>query len=124
MRVLRDNYDIEDEKRYIILTRYNKRSVQNAHYLIKYEFMSNDVMMIMGGISLKGFDPESHYTFQNTVPFDTEWAPTEDIAATLLEYADDYDYIFVLDEDPAFESAINTFLESYDGDTPVMYGYE
>lgn len=124
VRVLRDNYDIEDEKRYIILTRYNKRSVQNAHYLIKYEFMSNDIMMIMGGISLKGFDPEGHYTFQNTVPFDTEWAPTEDIAATLWEYADDYDYIFVLDEDPAFESAINTFLESYGGDTPVMYGYE
>lgn len=120
---LRNKYSIEDGKSYMIFSRGEKRALYNAYYLIKYEFMSNDIFMIIGGSDMNGIDPEKYYTFQNTRSNYTEYAEIENMEDVLDEYIEDYDYVLVLDEDMTFNEELDRFLESYDGDTQILYAY-
>lgn len=120
---LRDRYEIENEKRYLVFSKYKNRNVQYSYYLIKYEFMSNDIMMIMDGVNEKGLDPNLYYTFQNASSDYIEYAPIENMQSVFSEHLDRYDYLLVLDKDPVFEEALNEFLETYEGDAQIMYAY-
>ena len=86
--------------------------------------MSNDIMMISNGAEVLDIVPEKFYSFRNTFAHESDYAPIDDISAELLEYADQYDYILVLNQNDQFEAELDEFLAVYEGDTPVMYAYD
>ena len=120
---IEEKYEVDPEKSYMVFTMNNVYPLHIALYTSKYEFFSNDIMVIAGGIEKDGYDPEAYYTFKDTYAHYTECEQTEDLTETLEQYMDQYDYLLICCEDSVFEAELEAFLKSYTGDTPVLYGY-
>lgn len=113
---IEDRYDVEPEKSYLVFTRHDAFPLHTALYTVKYEFYSNDIMLIAGGIDTEPYDYDGYYTFQNTYAHYTEIERVDDLAGVLNACAGNYDYVLVCVEDSEFEAA----LAAYTGDTPVL----
>ena len=120
---IEEKYEVEPEKSYMLFTMNNVYPLHTALYTSKYEFYSNDILVISGGIESEDYDLKAYYIFKNTYAHYTECEQTEDLAETLEQYMDQYDYLLIYCEDPVFEAELEAFLKSYTGDTPVLYGY-
>lgn len=82
------------------------------YYHVKYEFETANIYMIAesDGMYLAGTkDDKELYT-----------DPSEFIADTI----DGCEAFFVMDESPDFQFFLDSFLETYTGDTPVIYTYK
>lgn len=126
MKSLRENYEYEDGKKVLTLSLDRSgRTIGELYYLVKYEFMTPDIEEIIGVKS--GETAENHtYLYYDPIPHVTrpeDGIPVEDIAQTLLDRADGFDYILVLDENEAFEEALERFEAEYQGNAVVMYAY-
>lgn len=124
MVALNEKYDIEDGKSYLIYADNAETDYFFAYYLTKYQYMSNDIILISNHIDANHFDPEQYCVFTNVRSNACDYAATEDIAESLMQYADECDYILVLHEDEGFASACDRFIEEYTGDIPIMYAYD
>lgn len=116
---IRDKYEVDAEKSYMILTMHDVFPNYMAHFAVKYEYYSNDIMLVCGGVRGKGYDPNAYYCFQNIYAHEFDVSKTQDLSALLEQYAGEYDYILVCVKDAAFEAA----LAGYQGSTPVLYSY-
>lgn len=119
----RDNYDIEEEARYIVLFDDSERDIKYVNRVVKHEFLSSGMLLLCHGIEKWELDPEAYYAFWNITANGTDHGKVESIQEMLEEKAAEYDYILVLDRNPDFESAIEAFRENYP-DARVAYGYK
>lgn len=124
MIALNEKYDIESGKRYLIYADNAEMDYFFAYYLTKYQYMSNDIILISNHIDANHFDPEQYYVFTNVRSNACDYAATEDIVESLMQYADECDYILVLHDDEQFDAASDWFIKEYTGNTPVMYAYD
>ena len=122
--ILNEKYDIESEKSYLFFSNYAKQTFSSSLYMVKYEYMSNDIKAIINAAGHKGMGENEFYVFSNRSAGNFDYALTEDVSAALMEYADQFDYILVLNRDEVFEAELDKFLAEYQGSTPVMYAYD
>lgn len=107
-------YALPQEGTYLVYCRGDDPSIGpfNEYYHVKYEFETTNIHMIAekDGLYLAGTrEVQDYYT--DIIPF-------------LREVIDQCDAMLVMDESPAFQAQLSAFLESYEGDTPVIYTYE
>ena len=122
--VLNDKYEIENGKRYLFFSNYSDQTFSSALYMVKYEFMSNDIIAIINADGQKGMGKNEFFVFEDVFAHTAAYTPTTDVCASLMEYADQVDYILVLNKDELFEAEVDKFMSVYEGDTPVMYAYD
>ena len=109
---VRTTFGLEDGARFIAFWDSGQTSENPTFtfYSIKYEFQTNDILMITTNI----YDKEKYYYSS-----DREWLPLDDVASCVAEAIDDCDAFLILNEYPEFEAEIAPFLADYDGDTPI-----
>ena len=113
----RETIGLEDGSRFIVFWKSGNADTEYAfyaYYSIKYEFETDDILMI----ATDPDDPDKYYYSCNR-----EWLPLEDIAGSVAESIDDCDAFLILKESPGFEAEIEPFLTDYDGDTPVYRAF-
>lgn len=121
---LNEKYEIESGKRYLIYTDHSQLDLGYSYYLTKYQYASNDIVLISNHVGLNEADPQAFYIFRETHSNYNDYGEIEDPSEALLEYADSCDYILLLNFDPQFEAEVDQFLAEYQGDTPVLRAYD
>lgn len=105
-----------------IMAFFVNEAEERPHYLsfyhVKYEFDTADVISIVSG-TLDG-NPEIVYgQYTHAQPMDWLDDPVERVA----QHIDDCDAFILFDCEPEFDQQVREFLETYEGDTPVIFAY-
>lgn len=95
-----------------------KRSPALSFYHVKYEFDTADVISIVSG-TLED-NPETVYA-QYTHGRSMDWL--DDPIERMDQYIDDCDAFILFDCEPEFDARVREYLETYEGDTPVIFAY-
>ena len=118
---MRDKYDIAEGKRYLVVAKHQPEFPYRSMTLTKYEFMSTDVRFIYFDLVYKGVPQEGYYLAR--FDGDGEVERIDDLAQTLAEEIERYDYLLVYDKDPEADAVIRAFCETYDGRAAICFGY-
>lgn len=121
----REDYDIEEGARYIVLydaEKHNWPGRKTVWYAVKHEFFSDDILLLANGFKDENINPEDYYLVYDISAITSNYIQVENIQDALEEYADQYDYILVLDKDSNYESALKGFAEKYP-DAKIAYAY-
>lgn len=111
----REEYQLDNDDHFLIVcspTTEGFGIYANYYYQVKYEFETTNIHMIAekDGQFLAGTWEEKDYC--------------ADITPFLEDVIDQCDAVLVMDKSEAFETQLNAFLETYQGDTPVIYAYQ
>ena len=113
----RETLGLEDGDRFIAFWKSGNSTMEfafYAYYGIKYEFETDDILLITTNI----YNSDKYYYSNNR-----EWLPLDDLVDCIAETIDDCDAFLILNEYPEFEAEIAPFLADYEGDTPVYRAF-
>lgn len=114
IKTAREKHQLEDNDRFLIFcnpSTDNFGVFMNYLYHIKYEFETTDILMIaeQNGVFLAGSTEDKEF-YTDITPF-------------LEETLDERDSLLIMSPSDAFEPQLSTFLETYSGDTKIIYAY-
>lgn len=113
--------NLPEESRLLIFCLQNvekeERSYFRTGFNVRYDLRTPHITILSSGT----LDSNPEIVFACIA--DDEVTLLDSPAEYLAENLDDFDAFILIDEDPLFEAEIRAFLETYEGNTPVVFAY-